>query len=105
MFLTLKNMKEAGNPASCQVFQRYLSCCRSIAYLLSEASRRFHLTSSVLSSALLWRGVDGHGADTDSIINTQRYQASRPARGNEDILWTEKCCCLSFTNDSAEIKK
>lgn len=62
---TLKNNTEAGNPVSCQVFQRYLSCCRSLAYLLGEASCWFHLTCSVLSSALL--GVDDHRANTDSL--------------------------------------
>lgn len=56
---------EAGNPVPCQVFQRYLTCCRSLAYLLGEVCRWFHLTCSVLSSALL--GVHGHGANTDSL--------------------------------------
>lgn len=62
---TLKNNTEAGNLVSCQVFQRCLSCCRSLAYLLGEASCWFHLTCSVLSSALL--GVDDHRANTDSL--------------------------------------
>lgn len=62
------NTTDTGTQVSCQVFQRYLSCCRSLPYLLSEAIRWFHLTCSVLSSALL--GVDCHGAHTDSLNHT-----------------------------------
>lgn len=60
-----KNNTSAGNPVSCQVLHRYMSCCRTLPYLLSEASRWFHLTCSEQSSALL--GVNCHGANTDSL--------------------------------------
>lgn len=47
---TRSSNADAGNPASCQVYRRYLPCCRRLPYLLSEASLWFQLTCSVLTT-------------------------------------------------------
>lgn len=73
---TFNNSTKVGKLVSCQVLQRYLSCCRSLAYLLGEASCWFHLTCSVLSSALL--GFNDCRTSTDSLNHKCLQIPSKP---------------------------